>query len=82
MYTLGKKIVVKPLKNDNTTKGGIVIPEHDTSIMYGKVECFGTHYVQMKTGDTVVYEKIDGREVEIDGEMFHVLREEDILVIL
>lgn len=82
MYTLGKKVVVKPIKNSETTKGGILLPEDTTSVMYGKVKCFGTNSVKIKIDDTVLYEKIGAREIEVDGEVLHVLNEEDILVIL
>ena len=86
MKTTSGKVIVKPNKNDEVSKGGVILPDYSIKtlsgvVIYGSVT-FGNNNVIAINDKTVIYEKIDAREVEVDGEMLHVIREEDILVIL
>lgn len=80
MKTTHGKIIVKPIKNDDVSKGGVILPDYSIKTLSGTVVSVGT--ISIEANKVVIYEKIDAREVEVDGEVFHVLREEDILVIL
>ena len=71
------------------TKGGIIIP--DTAKVKpeeGKIVAVGKGKVNddgklmpvgVKVGDTILFGKYSGSEVELDGEEHLIMREEDIL---
>jgi len=82
--------MVKRLENGvEKTKGGIIIP--DTAKVkpeQGKIVAVGKGKanddgklipVGVKVGDTILFGKYSGSEVELDGEEHLIMREEDIL---
>jgi len=82
--------MVKRLENGvEKTKGGIIIP--DTAKQkpeQGKIVAVGKGKVNddgklisvgVKVGDTILFGKYSGSEVELDGEEHLIMREEDIL---
>ncbi len=89
---VGDKVVVKPLDVEETTAGGIVLPERAREVpLQGKVLSVGDGRLladgrraehQVHEGDRVVYRNYAGTEVVIDGEELLILREADILAIM
>ena len=87
--TLDDRIVVEPMEAESKTKGGIVLPDTaKEKPQKGKVISVGPGRVtdegkriapSVKKGDTVVYAKYGGSEIEIDGKEYMILRESDIL---
>ena len=86
---LDDRIVVKPMEAEEKTRGGIVLPDTaKEKPQKGKVVATGPGRVTdegkripvaVKKGDTVVYAKYGGTEIEIDGKEYMILREADIL---
>ncbi len=86
---LEDRVVVQPLEAEETTKGGIVLPDTARERpQQGKVIAVGPGKTlesgeraepAVKKGDTVVYAKYGGMEIEVDGEEYMILRESDIL---
>jgi chaperonin GroES len=87
---LQDRVMVKRLENGvEKTKGGIIIP--DTAKQkpeQGKIVAVGKGKVNddgklisvgVKVGDTILFGKYSGSEVELDGEEHLIMREEDIL---
>ena len=87
---LQDRVMVKRLENGvEKTKGGIIIP--DTAKVkpeQGKIIAVGKGKVNddgklmpigVKVGDTILFGKYSGSEVELDGEEHLIMREEDIL---
>lgn len=88
---LRDKVLVKALEEDEATKGGIVLPDTaKEKPQKGKVVAVGSGKVkhgqviplEVKEGDTVIYEKYGPSEIKIDGEEYLILKEEDILAIV
>jgi chaperonin GroES len=85
------RIVVKRLEGEGKTKGGIIIPDtakekpaegEVVAVGGGQVLADGSQRpVDVKVGDTVLFGKYSGTEVEIDGEKHVVLREDDVLAV-
>ena len=82
--------MVKRLENGvEKTKGGIIIPDSAKqkpeqgkiiAVGKGKVNDDGKLMpVGVKVGDTILFGKYSGSEVELDGEEHLIMREEDIL---
>ena len=89
---IGDRVLVKPAKEEETKKGGIIIPDTaKEKPQEGKVIAIGTGKTddhgkkipfQVKAGDRVLISKYGGTEIKIDGEEYQILREEDILGIV
>jgi len=81
---LGERIVVKPLKQEDKTEGGIYLPETASKErpQKGEVMAVGPDFEGVKKGDTVIFAKYGGTEVKIDDEEYLVLGEDDVLALL
>jgi len=89
---IGDRVLVKPAKDEETKKGGIIIPDTaKEKSQEGKVIAIGTGKIDdngkkvpfnVKVGDRVLISKYGGTEIKIDGEEYQVLREDDILGIV
>ncbi len=88
---LADRVVVKVIEEEQTTKGGIVIPDtakekpqegEVVAVGPGKVSDNGQRIaMEVKVNDRVIFAKYGGTEVKVDGEEYLVLRENDILAI-
>ena len=89
---LGDRVLVQPIEEKETKKGGIIIPDTaKEKPQEGKVIALGTGKLddngkklpfEVKVGDRVLISKYGGTEIKIDGEEYQILREEDILGIV
>ncbi len=84
---LADRVLIKAAPAEEKTAGGIIIPDtakekplQGTVLAVGK----GTKDEEMilKAGDTVLYGKYAGTEVELDGEKYLIMRQSDVLAIL
>ena len=92
LQPLGDRIVVKALESREKTKGGIVLPDTAkerpqegkvVAVGKGKVLEDGTvKSLEVKSGDTVLFGKYAGTEVQVDEGQLLILREEDVLAIV
>jgi len=89
---LQDRILVKRLEGEETTKGGIIIPDtakekpsegNVVAVGKGKVLENGTTMpLDVKVGDKVLFSKYSGSDVKIEGEDYMIMREDDILGII
>ena len=89
---LGDRIVVKALEPDAKTKSGLVGPDTaKEKPQEGKVISVGTGRLlddgivkplQVKAGDRILYGKYSGTEVNLNGEEYLIVREDDVLAIV
>jgi chaperonin GroES len=89
---LHDRVIVKPLEREETTKGGIIIPDSaKEKPVEGKVVAVGKGKVlnsgkrvelSVSKGNKVLYGKYAGTDIKIDGEEHLILREDDILAIV
>ncbi|SHK58739.1 co-chaperone GroES [Hespellia stercorisuis] len=91
LVPLGDKIVLKQLEAEETTKSGIVLPgQAQEKPQEAEVIAVGPGgnvdgkevTMQVSTGDKVIYSKYAGTEVELDGEEFIIVKQNDILAIV
>jgi len=85
---LDDRIVVKPVEAEETTAGGIVLPDSArqkpqrgtvVAVGPGKLLDSGSRgTLSVTVGDVVIYGKYGGSEIEVDGEEMKILRESDI----
>jgi chaperonin GroES len=89
---LGDRILVKRLEPEEKTAGGIVLPETaKEKPKEGRVEAVGPGKVldsgerskmQLKKGDRVIFASYAGTEVDVDGEEYLVMPEEDVVAVV
>ena len=89
---LQDRIIVKRVKEEEKTKGGIIIPDSaKEKPIEGEVLAVGNGKVledgkvrplDVKVGDRVLFGKYSGTEVKLDGEEHLMLREDDILGVI
>jgi chaperonin GroES len=89
LIPLGKRVLVAPMDEDEEkTEGGLIIPDtaKEEKTSQGKVVKLGTTRKEFKflveVGDKVFFKKYSPDEVEIDGEKYLLIEEEDILAIV
>jgi chaperonin GroES len=88
---LHDRVIVKPAASEETTKGGIIIPDtakekpqrgEIVAIGNGKLTEDGKQLpLVVKVGDNVLYGKYSGTEVSVDGVDYLIMRESDIFAI-
>lgn len=86
------RVLVKPIERDAVTEAGLYLPESSKERpIQGKVIATGPGKrlengsradLSVKKGDTVVYGKYSGTEVEVKGDEHLILRESEILGIV
>lgn len=87
---LGTNVLVKQKEALKRTPGGIVVPDaSQTKPLQGIIvkmgigkEPYGHEMVGLDEGDEVLFDRFAGTPVELDGEKYLVMSDEDILIIL
>jgi len=86
MKAVGKYIVIQPEKDKTTTtKGGLLLGEknrEDIRYRIAEVLEVGSEVNIIKQGSTVCYDKHAGFEVEIKDNIYTVIKEFDVVIIL
>ncbi|MFI5334268.1 MAG: co-chaperone GroES [Chlamydiales bacterium] len=89
---LGNRVVAKRLEQEETLKGGIILPDSAKKKQEtAKVVAIGsgittkegkTLPIPVKIGDTILMDKYSGQEVTIDDENLIIVRADDIIAII
>jgi chaperonin GroES len=89
---IGDRLLIKRVEAEETTKGGIVIPDSaKEKPKEGEVIRLGEGRLldsgdrvpfQVKEGDRVLFTSYAGNEVKIAGEEYLIMSEDDILAVL
>lgn len=84
---LSDRVLIEPAAAEEVTSGGIIIPDSaKEKPLKGIVKAIGNgtkdEPMVVKAGDTVLYGKYSGTELEIDGVKYLMMRQSDILAII
>ena len=88
LQPLADRVVVRPQEAEEKTAGGLFIPDTAKekpqrgtvlAVGPGKVENGTKIDMTVKEGDTVLYGKYAGTEIQLDGDDVMIMRESDIL---
>lgn len=87
MKPISDRVVIKPSPAEEVTKGGIYVPDTAKEKQQkGEVVAVGPgkdgNLMTVAVGDIVLYGKYAGQEVNIDGDDYVVMKEDDILIVL
>lgn len=83
---LADRVLIRPVPAEEVTVSGIIIPDSaKEKPLKGTVLAVGPgtkeETMELKAGDTVLYGKYAGTEVEIDGEKVLIMRQNDVLAV-
>lgn len=90
---IGERIVIRPIENDNVSRGGIILPDKAIEkAMRGYVVAVGpgeynphtneVRPMRLKVGNLVMYGKYSGQEYQLEGQSFVTMKEGEVLVVL
>ncbi|MCD6471065.1 co-chaperone GroES [bacterium] len=89
---LNDKVIVKPIKQDEVTKAGIVLPQTaEEKPEKGEVIAVGPGKLlengqraklEVKVGDKVIFKKYSPDEIKVDDKEYLIISEEDILAVI
>ena len=90
---LGDRVVVRRIKEDQKTPGGIIIPDTaQEKPQEGEIVSVGPGAIDEKTGkrtplevkvgDLVLFGKWSGTEVRLDGEELLIMKESDVMGVI
>ena len=84
---LADRVLIAPAKAEERTVGGIIIPDTaKEKPLQGEVLAVGNgtkdEEMVLKKGDTVLYGKYSGTEIELDNEKYLIMRQSDVLAVL
>ena len=89
---LADRVVVRPIEEAETIKGGIIIPDtakekpmqgEIIEVGPGRTDDSGKHLaMDVKKGDKVLYGKYSGTEVTLEGHDYLIMRESDIFAVI
>ncbi len=84
---LADRVLVVPAPAEERTIGGIIIPDTaKEKPLKGEVVAVGNgtkdEEMIVKVGDTVLYGKYAGTEIELEGTKYLIMRQSDILAIV
>jgi chaperonin GroES len=89
LIPLFDRVVVKALPVKQEKLGSIILPEITKQPEISEVVALGIGNVdgkkydfEVKVGDKVVFNKFTGSEFKIDGEIYTIIKEKDILGII
>ena len=89
---LQDRILVQRVKEEEKTKGGIIIPDtakekpvegRVIAVGIGKLSEEGKRIaLEVKKGDRILFGKYSGDEIKIEGEKYLIMREDDVLGVI
>lgn len=89
---LQDRILVQRVKEEEKTKGGIIIPDtakekpvegRVIAAGIGKLSEEGNRIaLEVKKGDRILFGKYSGNEVKVEGEEYLIMREDDVLGVI
>ncbi len=84
---LADRVLVKPAAAEEKTIGGIIIPDSaKEKPLRGEVVAVGNgtkdEEMIVKPGDQVLYGKYAGTELELEGSVYLMMRQSDLLAII
>ncbi len=92
LVPLGEKVIIKRLEAEQTTAGGIVLPDSAQerpkqgrvlSVGDGRLLADGSRAApQVVEGDRVLFGSYSGSEVVVDGEELLIMSEDEVLAVV
>lgn len=84
---LADRVLIEPTAAEEVTMAGIIIPDSaKEKPLKGVVKAVGDgtndEKMVLQEGDTVLYGKYAGTEIEFEGEKYLIMRQSDVLAVI
>ena len=86
MRAIGNNLIIKKIEESNqSTKGGLLLTEkqrEDVRFQQAKVYKVGDGVIAVKENDIIYFDKSSSHRIEINKEPYHVIRQENVVIVL
>ena len=86
MKAIGRNLIIEKIEEGNTeTKGGLLLAElHRDDIRYIRANVIevGDEVLGLKKEDLIYYDRHAGHKIEIENKSYHVIKTQDVVVVL
>jgi len=86
MKAIGRNLIIEKIKEGTTkTKGGLLLAENqreDIRYTEANVLSVGEQVEGLKEGDKIFFDRHAGHKIEIDKKTYHVIKAQDVVVVL
>ena len=86
MKAIGRNLIIEKIKEGTTkTKGGLLLAENQREdIRYTEADILsvGEQVEGLKEGDKILFDRHAGHKIEIDKKTYHVIKAQDVVVVL
>jgi co-chaperonin GroES (HSP10) len=86
MKAIGKNIIIKKTKEGTTTtKGGLLLAENqreDIRYTEAVVVSVGNEVIGVQQQDVIYYDRHAGHKIEFNGDLFDVIKMQDVVVVV
>jgi len=86
MKAIGRNLIIEKLKEGTTkTEGGLLLAENqreDIRYIEANVISVGSEVVGVKINDRIFFDRHAGHKIEIEKKSYHIIKAQDIVVVL
>ena len=86
MKAVGRNLIIEKIKEGTTkTKGGLLLAENqreDIRYVEANVLSVGSEVAGIKEKDNIYFDRHAGHKIEINKKSFHVIKAQDVVVVL
>jgi chaperonin GroES len=86
MKAIGRNLIIQKVKEGTTaTKGGLLLAENqkdDIRYIMANIVSVGNEAEGIKVGDQIYYDRHAGHKIEIDKDIYHIIKLQDVVVVL
>tara|TARA_R110000751_G_scaffold305854_1_gene423147 strand:- start:1354 stop:1614 length:261 start_codon:yes stop_codon:yes gene_type:complete len=86
MKAIGKCLIIEKTQQGTTeTKGGLLLGEinkEDIRYIEASVLSVGDQVNVLKKDDKIYYDKHAGHKIEVNEKIYHIIKEQDVVVVL
>ena len=86
MKAIGRNVIIEKIKEGTTTtKGGLLLAENqreDIRYVEATVLSVGEQVEGLKEKDSIFFDRHAGHKIEIDKQTYHVIKNQDVVVVL
>jgi len=86
MKAIGRNIIIEKIKEGTTkTKGGLLLAENqreDIRYVEASVLSVGEQVEGLKEKDSIFFDRHAGHKIEINKQTYHVIKNQDVVVVL
>jgi co-chaperonin GroES (HSP10) len=85
MNAVNNYIIIEKIKEEPKKQNGLLLTEsQNTDVRYlrGKVISIGNLVQGVTNDDVIYYDKHAGHGVEFNGKLYHVIKQQDVVIVL